>query len=144
LLFNRCGESIIDNIDIIFDELKRKDIDIDIDKQSLSFHINTILDRHRDLYRAVNSHGLNLDQIYREINVTNFGCIIAYLAFVCLQNDSEESIRHDVQKTIEACRIFNIPKHKPSKRPILITLSLTLIALYISLLLLPVSFCSNL
>ena len=68
----------------------------------------------RDLYRAVNAHGLNLDQIYREINVTNFGCIIAYLAFVCLQNDSEESIRHNVQKTIEACQIFTIPKHKPS------------------------------
>jgi hypothetical protein len=114
LLFNRCSESITDNIDIIFDELKRNEIDID--KQTLSFHINTILDRHGDLYRAVNAHGLNLDQIYRsrEINVTNFGCIIAYLAFVCLQNDSEESIRHNVQKTIEACRIFNIPKHKPS------------------------------
>ena len=77
LLFNRCGESMMDNIDIIFDELKRNEIDID--KQTLSFHINTILDRHRDLYRAVNAHGLNLDQIYREINVTNFGCIIAYL-----------------------------------------------------------------
>jgi hypothetical protein len=88
----------MDNIDIIFDELKRNEIDIDIDKQTLSFHINTILDRHRDLYRVVNAHGLNLDQIYREINVTNFGCIIAYLALVCLQNDSEESIRHNVQK----------------------------------------------
>ena len=131
LLFSRCSESIMDNIDIIFDELKRNEIDID--KQTLSFHINTILDHHRDLYRAVSARGLNLDQIYREINVTNFGCIIAYLALVCVQNDSEESIRHNVQKTIEACRIFNIPKHKPSKRPILITLSLTLIALYISL-----------
>jgi hypothetical protein len=95
----------MDNIDIIFDELKR--IEIDIEKQNLSFHINTILDSHRDLYRAVNARGLNLDQTYSVINVTNFGCIIAYLAFV---------------------------KHKPSKRPILITLSLTLIALYISLL----------
>ncbi|CAB3992219.1 Hypothetical predicted protein, partial [Paramuricea clavata] len=70
----------MDNIDIIFDELKRNEIDID--KQTLSFHINTILDRHRDLYRAVNARDLNLDQIYREINVTNFGCIIAYLALV--------------------------------------------------------------
>ena len=59
------------------------------------------------------------------ISNTNFGCIIAYLAFVCVQNDSEESIRHNVQKTIETCRIFNIPKHKPCKRPILITLTHT-------------------
>jgi hypothetical protein len=63
LLYNRCGESIMDNIDIIFDELKRNEIDID--KQTLSFHINAILDHHRDLYRAVNAHGLNFDQIYR-------------------------------------------------------------------------------
>jgi hypothetical protein len=122
----------MDNIDIIFDELKRNEIDID--KQTLYRFINTILDHHRDLYRAMNAHdGLNLVQIYREIYVINCGCIIAYLAFICLQNDSEESIRHNVQKTIEACRIFTIPKHKPSKRPILIMLSLTLIALYISL-----------
>jgi hypothetical protein len=82
----------------------------------------------------INQHHLNLEQIYRELNVTNFGrIIIAYLAYVCLQNDSEESISHNVQKTIEACRIFNIPKHKQnSKRPILITLSLTLMALYVS------------
>jgi hypothetical protein len=53
----------MDNIDIIFDELKRNEIDID--KQTLSFHINAILDHHRDLYRAVNAHGLNFDQIYR-------------------------------------------------------------------------------
>jgi hypothetical protein len=59
--------------------------------------------------------------------------LLPILTLVCVQNDSEESIRHNVQKTIEACRIFTIPKHKPSKRPILITLSLTLIALYISL-----------
>jgi hypothetical protein len=48
----------MDNRDIICDELKRNEIDID--KQILSFHINTILDRHRDIYRAVNAHGLNL------------------------------------------------------------------------------------
>jgi hypothetical protein len=40
----------------------------------------------------MNTRDLNLEQVYREINVTNFGRIIAYLAFVCLQNDSEESI----------------------------------------------------
>jgi hypothetical protein len=33
--------------------------------------------------------------VYREINVTNFDRIIAYLAFVCLQNYGEESIRNE-------------------------------------------------
>jgi hypothetical protein len=72
--------------------LKRNEIDVD--KQTLLFHINTI-NQHRDLYREMNTRGLNLEQVYREINVTNFGRIIAYLAFICLQNDSEESIRHN-------------------------------------------------
>ena len=35
VLYNRCGESIMNNIDIIFDELKRNEIDVD--KQTLSF-----------------------------------------------------------------------------------------------------------
>ena len=85
MLHNCCGESIMDNIDIIFDELKRNEIDID--KQTIPFHINTMINKHRYIYRETNTHNLNLEQIYREINVTNFGCIIAYLALVCLKND---------------------------------------------------------
>jgi hypothetical protein len=133
--FNLYGERFsgeMNNINIFFDELRQNEIDID--KQTLSFHINTILDQHRDLYRAVNAHGLNLDQVYREINMTNFGRIFAYLALVCMQSDSEESVRENVRKTIEAFRTFHIPKAKRNnKPPILITLSLTLIALYVSL-----------
>jgi hypothetical protein len=82
----------------------------------------------------VSAHGLNLGQIYREINMTNFGRIFAYLALVCMQNDSEESVRENAQKTVKAFRTFHIPKAKRNnKPPILITLSLTLIALYVSL-----------
>ena len=80
MLHNCCGESIMDNIDIIFDELKRNEIDID--KQTLPFHINTMINKHRYIYGETNTHNLNLEQIYREINVTNFGCIIAYLALI--------------------------------------------------------------
>ena len=110
----------MNNINIVFNELRQNEIDID--KQTLSFHINTILDHHRDLYREVSAHSLNLDQVYREINMTNFGRIFAYLALVCMQSDNEESVRE------------HIPKAKRNnKPPILITLSLTLIALYVSL-----------
>ncbi len=55
----------MDNIDIIYDELTRNKIDID--KQTLSFHINTILNRNRDLYRKMN---VDLEQLYRAINIT--------------------------------------------------------------------------
>ena len=103
----------MNNINIIFDELRQNEIDID--KQTLSFHINVILDKHRDIYRAVSAHGLNLDQVYREINMTNFGRIFAYLALVCMQSDSEESVRENVRKTVEAFRTFHIPKAKRNK-----------------------------
>ncbi len=128
LLFNRCGESVMDNIDIIFDELKRNEIGID--KQTLSFHINTILNQNRDLYRQTN---VDLEQLYREINITNVGRIFAYLAFVRFQRNSEESIRLNVRRCVETFRMFDIPKPKQNKQTILVTLSLALIALYISL-----------
>jgi hypothetical protein len=122
----------MNNINIIFDELRQNEIFID--KQTLLFHINTILDHHQGLYREVSAHSLNLDQVYREINMTNFGRIFSYLALVCMQGDNEESVREHVRKTVEAFRNFQIPKAKRNnKPPILITLSLTLIALYVSL-----------
>ena len=81
----------------------------------------------------MNAHCLNLDQVCREINMTNFGRFFAYLALVCMQGDSEESVRENVRKTVEAFRTFHIPKAKHNNPPILITLSLTMIALYFSL-----------
>ena len=98
----------MNNINIIFDELPQNEIDID--KQTLSFHINVILDQHRDLYRAVNARDLNIDQVYREINMTNFGRTFAYLALVCLQSDSEESVRENVRRIVEAFRTISYPK----------------------------------
>ena len=118
----------MDNIDIIFDELKRNEIDID--KETLSFHINTILNRNRDLYREMN---VDLEQLYREINITNVGRIFAYLTFVSFQRNSEESIRLNVRRCVEAFRMFDVPKPRRNKQTILVTLSLALIALYVSL-----------
>ncbi len=128
LFFNLWGERVMDNIDIIYDELTRNKIDID--KQTLSFHINTILNRNRDLYHEMN---VDLEQLYREINITNVGRIFAYLTFVSFQRDSEESIRLNVRRCVEAFRMFDVPKPKRNKQTILVTLSLTLIALYVSL-----------
>ena len=80
LLYNRCGESIMDHIYIIYGELKRNEIVID--KEPLSFHINITINQHRDKNREMNTRALNLEQVYREINVTNFGRIITSLALV--------------------------------------------------------------
>ena len=120
----------MDNIKIIYDELKRNQIHID--QRTLAFHINTILDQNKDIYSQI--HVSDFEQLYREINITNFGRIIAYLAYVYLQTENEETIRHNVRRCVEECRKFDIPKLKrSSQRPILITLSLPLIAIYVSL-----------
>ena len=68
----------MDNIEIIYDELKRNQIHID--QRTLAFHINTILDQNKDMYSQI--HVSDFEQLYREINITNFGRIIAYLAYV--------------------------------------------------------------
>ncbi len=60
LFCNLWGERVMGNIDIIYDELTRNKIDID--KQTLSFHINTTLNRNRDLFREMN---VDLEQLYR-------------------------------------------------------------------------------
>ena len=118
----------MDNIEIIYDELKRNQIHID--QRTLAFHINTILDQNKDMYSQI--HVSDFEQLYREINITNFGRIIAY--YVYLQTENEETIRHNVRRCVEECRKFDIPKLKrSSQRPILITLSLALIAIYVSL-----------
>ncbi len=96
LFFNLWGERVMDNIDIIYELTRNK---IDMDKQTLSFHINTILNRNRDLYCEMN---VDLEQLYREINITNVGRIFAYLTFVSFQRDSEESICLNVRRCVEA------------------------------------------
>ena len=106
----------MDNIEIIYDELKRNQIHID--QRTLAFHINTILDQNKDMYSQI--HVSDFEQLYREINITNFGRIIAYLAYVYLQTENEETIRHNVRRCVEECRKFDIPKLKrSSQRPIL-------------------------
>ena len=130
MCFNLCTGRVMDNIEIIYDELKRNQIHID--QRTLAFHINTILGQNKDVYSQI--HVSDFEQLYREINITNFGRIIAYLAYVYKQSESEETIRHNVRRCVEECREFDIPKLKrSSQRPILIALSLTLIAIYVYL-----------
>ena len=119
----------MDNIEIIYDELKRNQIHID--QHTLTFHIKTILDQNKNMYSQI--HVSDFEQLYREINITNFGRIIAYLAYVYKQSESEETVRHNVRRCVEEFRTFDIPNLKPSnKRPILITLSLALECLHVT------------
>ena len=120
----------MDNVEIIYDELKRNHIHID--KHGLSFHINRILNQNKDIYSQI--HALDIEQLYREINITNFGRTVAYLVRVYLQSEDEETVRRNIRRCVGKLRSFDIPNLRQSnQRPILITLSLAPIAIYVSL-----------
>ena len=86
----------MDKIEIIHDELKRNKIHID--KHTLAFHINRILNQNKDIYSEI--HALDIEQLYRERNATNFGRTIAYLACVYLQSEYEETVRRNIRSEI--------------------------------------------
>ena len=78
--------------DIIWQEPKRNDIEND--KETLSFHINTCLSEHEKIYwTAINRMDRDnistiLCDIYEEMNPNNFGRLIAYLTLVYKVRDS--------------------------------------------------------
>jgi hypothetical protein len=119
------------HLDIIYDELKRNKIDIDW--QTLSFHINTILDEHENLFRGMCIS--DFEQLYRGICVKNYGRHFAYLAVVNLHCYSEDNIRRNVRRAIGAYQ--NLPTFqntkRVNKRKIFIVTTITLIAIYVSL-----------
>ena len=53
----------MDNIEIIYDELKRNQIHID--KHALSFHINRILNQNKDIYSQIQISNASLRALFR-------------------------------------------------------------------------------
>ena len=96
------------HLNIIYDELKRNKIDIDW--QTLSFHINTLLDEHENLFRGMCIS--DFEQLYRGICVKNYGRLFAYLAVVSLHCYSEDNIRRNVRRAIGAFQNIYIRKYK--------------------------------
>ena len=105
-------------MDIIWDELKSNNIEIDI--EMLSFHIYTCLREHEEIYgRAINRIDRDnisaiLCDIYEEINPNNIGRRMAYLTLVYKIADSygEEIVREAVQRTVENLKHIDLEKYK--------------------------------
>ena len=97
-------------MDIIWEELKRNNIDID--KDMLSFYISKCLDEQRGMYDSLNAQlsPKCFQPVFEEMNVNNFGRIIAYLAFVYRLTDScdEETIQEAVRRNVEAFRLIDL------------------------------------
>ena len=104
------GKSSACVMDIIWEELKRNNIDIDNDM--LSFYISKCLDEQREIYDSLNAQlsPMCFQPVFEEMNVNNFSRIIAYLAFVYRLSDScdEETIQEAVRRTVEAFRLVDL------------------------------------
>ena len=79
-------------MDIIWEELKSNDFNID--KDMLSFYISKCLDEHEELYGPIiiqiggDNLSKSLCDIYAEMAPNNFGRIIAYLTLIYKFADS--------------------------------------------------------
>ena len=110
-------------MDIIWEELKRNNIDID--KDMPSFYISKCLDEHKELYGAIiiQIDGDNLPNslcvIYAEMAPNNFGRIMAYLTLVYKFADSldEETIRGAARRTVEEFKRIDLAKYQVKSSP---------------------------
>ena len=99
-------------IDMILNELRNNYIEID--KETLSFHIHACLREHEDIYGAVINQldilPFSLSNIYEQMNRNNFGRLIAYLTLVYKIADSldEETTRGAVIRTVEAFKLIHL------------------------------------
>ena len=77
-------------MEVILDELRKSDVDVDI--QTLSQRINYVLAHHEKLYVEM-AERLGPDGllgVFAEMNVNSFGRSMAYLTLVYLMNIPEE------------------------------------------------------
>ena len=108
----QAGKSSACVMDIILEELKRNNIDID--KDMLSFHISKCLDEQREIYdrQKAQLSPMCSQPVFEEMNVYNFGRFIAYLEFLYRLSYScdEETIQEAVRRTVEAFRLIDLKK----------------------------------
>ena len=109
-------------MDMIWDELRSNNIEID--RETLSFHIDACLREHEDIYGAfinqLDKDNLptnlpnSLCDIYEEMCPNNFGRLIACLTLVYQVADSceEEIIREVAQRTVEDFKYIDLEKYK--------------------------------
>ena len=117
--YNACA------MDMIWDERRSNNIEIDI--ETLSFHIDACLREHEDIYGAffnqLDKDNLptnlpnSLCDIYEEMCPNNFGRLIAYLTLAYQVADSceEEFIGEVAQITVEDFKYIDLGKYKVTR-----------------------------
>ena len=122
LIVGQASKYIACAMDMIWGELRSNNIEID--RETLSFHIDACLREHEDIYGAfinqLDKDNLptnlpnSLCDIYEEMCPNNFGRLIAYLTLVYQAADSceEEIIREVAQRTVEDFKYIDLEKYK--------------------------------
>ena len=100
-------------MDIIWEDKRNN---INIDKDMLSFYISKCLDEQRGMYDSLNAQlsPKCFQPVFEEMNVNNFGRIIAYLTFVYRLSEfcDEETVQKAVRRTVEAFKLIDLGKYK--------------------------------
>ena len=98
-------------MDVIFDELQKN---VNIDKTTLSYHIHHCLEHYTTMYgqMAMRSNLADLHEIFYDMNVNNFGCVIAFLTYVYVLNGPEGETRRAVQLAVTPLKSFDITMFK--------------------------------
>ena len=117
-IVGQAGKNSACAMDIICDELRSNNIEINI--ETLSFHINICLREHEEIYGTVinridkDNLPMNLSHIYTWMNPNNFGRIMAYLTLVYKIVDflEEETLREAVRKTVQDLKHIDLEKYK--------------------------------
>ena len=115
----QAGKSSACVIDIIWEELKR--YNIDIDKDMLSFHIDACLREHVELYGAIiiQIDGDNLPNSLCEMAAKNTIRIMVYLILDYKFADSldEETSREAARRTVEEFKRIDLAKYQVKSSP---------------------------
>ena len=84
-------------MEVITDELRKNNVDID--KKTLSHHINYLLEHHKNVYDKLRmcTDFKELTTVFHYTNVNNFGRAMAYLTLVYLTNPPEDETRETVR-----------------------------------------------
>ena len=78
-------------MEVILDELRKNDVDIDM--AVLSNHIHQCLEQYKTMYEQMAILPVSVLEIFEEMNVNNFGRAVAFLTYVYVLKGSEDVTR---------------------------------------------------